>query len=170
MEKRCSTSKGGHVGFNPTFQLTADQFSLSWISPLFFASCLVRDLLQVHSSRKSVVSMHEINGSLTFQRKVAGCWADFILKKNYNRHIMNLGWSSASIIDVVCLPKIDKTALGEEYSDAIFENFIRTPCSNNEHFARPGFQIIERNLKYVDSRQLAILCSKNPNKTIHGAE
>ena len=103
MEKRCSTSKGGHVGFNPTFQLTGDQFSLSWISPLFFASCLVRDLLQVHSSRKSVVSMHEINGSLTFQRKVAGCWADFILKKNYNRHIMNLGWSSASIIDVVCL-------------------------------------------------------------------
>ena len=93
----------GHVGFNPTFQLTGDQFSLSWISPLFFASCLVRDLLQVHSSRKSVVSMHEINGSLTFQRKVAGCWADFILKKNYNRHIMNLGWSSASIIDVVCL-------------------------------------------------------------------
>ena len=100
-KKRCSTSKGGHVGFNPTFQLTGDQFSLSWISPLFFASCLVRDLLQVHSSRKSVVSMHEINGSLTFQRRVAGCWADFILKKNYNIPIL-LTWSSASIIDV-CL-------------------------------------------------------------------
>ena len=120
-KKRCSTSKGGHVGFNPTFQLTGDQFSLSWISPLFFASCLVRDLLQVHSSRKSVVSMHEINGSLTFQRRVAGCWADFILKKNYNIHIMDLiicfnYWCMSIPNRSEVKSPLDKTALGEEFS------------------------------------------------------
>ena len=43
----------------------------------------------------------------------------------------------------------------------------RAPVADMEKFAWPGIQIIEKNGKNIDSPQLAILCSKNKNKSKH---